>query len=100
MELPTSSRRSFLKKTATLAVGISATTLFSGLTHAAIIRYSDGTSCQRQDLGGTVHVPCTSSVGNTYECTIDNADGDSINIVCASGSLEPETWVWCPLNDC
>lgn len=30
-----STRRSFLKKTTALAVGISATTLFSGLAHAA-----------------------------------------------------------------
>jgi hypothetical protein len=35
MDIQTTTRRTFIKKTTALAVGISATTLFSGLVHAA-----------------------------------------------------------------
>jgi len=37
MDLQNTTRRSFMKKTTALAVGISATTLFSGLVHAEAV---------------------------------------------------------------
>jgi hypothetical protein len=101
MDLPSSSRRSFLKRTSALAVGLTATTLFTGLTHAAIFKYSNGTSCQRKDLGSYVHVLCEEGADGYLECSIDNADGERIDVECTSGDLgDQEQWLWCPLNDC
>lgn len=104
MEIQNTTRRSFMKKTTALAVGISATTLFSGLVHAEVHSRPGGKSCQAEDLpftilscvtgmgtDGKLYYTCTGYGGMPVYCGESNGGGKNL------ASDDPE-WVWCPAD--
>ncbi|MEO5916369.1 MAG: twin-arginine translocation signal domain-containing protein [Luteolibacter sp.] len=105
MNIQNTTRRSFMKKTTALAVGISVTTLFSGLVHGMIVSKLDtGLACQRKDVvlnhlncfsqaggDGKYYYTCTGNGGQTIQCK-ENPD-----IVGDITYDNPEDWIWCPI---
>jgi hypothetical protein len=78
MDIQNSSRRSFMKKTTALAVGISATTLFSGLVHAADL-LSSGTKVVKCGPGGFPADGDVETCENGQTCKYSGNNGGSGN---------------------
>lgn len=80
MDLPSSTRRSFMKKTTALAVGISATTLFSGLVYAqgtksACLIIAMDTGCEFVNNSNTGRCEGCSDSDKVVQCDKD-CDGN------------------------
>lgn len=92
MNIEDSSRRSFLKKTVAMTVGVSSLTIFSGLTHATIVKYSNGYSCQ---WGSDINKESRCDGDLMCLATLTNDPSQTIVVKCT----DPE-WPWCPDSDC
>ncbi len=105
MDIKNTTRRSFIKKTTALGVGISAATLFSGLVHAsgAASSYTGtGKSCHNGSIAQTSNQCVTDSSGY-WTCTGPGG------VTAQCGQYDPSNPgtppngtgnVWCPDGDC
>jgi hypothetical protein len=93
MSLQSPSRRSFLKKSTVLAVGVSSLTLFTGLVDAATVYDSICLPISsRRTVDGVVgDYTCTLQKSGPGECSTSqvcgtNASGASVTVTCGGAS--------------